>query len=536
MNRSTDFTDREQRPATLLLAVGLFCAFVALDSGRLDCGDTATRLAVSRALWQEGTVFVRGPWSNTVETPHGTAAVYGIGQSLVLIPFDALGYAFGRAAGDVAPETRAKLERLPVVFLYGPLTGVLWWWLLACLAEESGAPAAWARAGACVFMLATIALPYVCQIFQEEALVGICVTAALLYAVRLGRTRRAGTAFATGLFAGLALLVRLNAVFALIPVAGCALDLLFAPGWSGRERLRSVAGAAAGLAIPAVLFGAFAWWRFSSPVATGYDLAFQQMQAQGHDPWRPVRPWVAAALLFGPGKGLFVLSPPLLLGLAGLFLVFRKHPLLWAGAVASFVASALFHSRIHADGPVSWGPRYQVHLIGVLVYPLVVGLRACLSRWPGRLAAGVAVSAGVAIQLLACMTPAGLEHAQASQRGDRAMLYMTAASGELTLRVNNVVRWATDTWPALPEGSRWHDEIAAMRTHYVPNLWGPVYAKRLGGRARAAVMASWLGLVVLALGCLLVGLRRSFARSPVPGPQKVPPAVSLPAAPAYQVD
>jgi hypothetical protein len=504
--------------------VGFWCLIVALSPGRVTSWDAGLRAAVSRALWTRGTVFLPREHSaapGLVFPPNapGGTTFYGIGQTLAFLPFDVLGALLGRLTGREA-DVRAFIETLPLVFVYGPLVGVAWWWVILRLLEALGFSRALALGGSIAFVTCTIVLVYVAQTLQEEAIVGVLVTACLLATLRWGRTGAPRSAFLAGLLGASALLVRPSALVALLPALGAAGDAV-ARGRSARGLLSGVGLAAGGLALPLVLHGLFAWWRFGSVVSTGYELAPAGLRVA----WGPIRPSLAAALLAGPGKGLLLLSPPLLLALVGLPSVWRRGPFLWSGVILALVGSVLVHSKLigpaYPDGSESWGTRFQVHLLGFLAAPTLAGIQAARRRVAGMVLVAVLLTAGLGVQILACMAPDSLEYCQASEAGDpRPRLLLGATDGQLALRAANVWRWVRgDT--IVPRGTCSEGSVARMWSRYVPNVWGPVYAKRIGhSRLGAVPLATWL--IVLAAGSLLLvaGLRRAVE----PGPDAEGPA------------
>lgn len=347
---------------------------------------------------------------------------------------------------------------------------------------------------------ATIALQYVSQSAQEEAAVGALATLSLLSAAQWLRTTEIRAAFVAGLVAGAALLFRLNAVFALLPLTGCLGDGLLQRRISPSHAVRGVSFVLLGMLVPLSIHALFAYWRFGSVLSLGYGIALDALpSASSAAWWGNVRPKVAAGLLLGFGKGFFVLSPPLLLGFVGFKQQWRARPLLFASVVLALVCSALFHSKLEfPEGGVNWGARYQVHLVGFFVFPMMVGIRWLWTRGAGRRAVGLLVSAGILIQLLALCAPDLLEYAQvdAEGGGDARVAELTSGirDGHLGRRSENVARWVAGQ----TLGSREISDTAALvdvrriRDRYMPNLWGPAFAKYTGDRrASAAFLLAW---------------------------------------------
>src|SRR5262249_49686664 len=137
---------RKLSPAALC-GLGLWLLFVALNPGRNEVTDAGVRLEVARAIWTEGRVSVAGaPAGGGVwfPTPGGRLVnFYGLGQTLLLVPFDVAGYLLARAA-RVGPPQDELVRWLPVGLGLLPLIGVLWWDLLRRALLEVGFSPGWA--------------------------------------------------------------------------------------------------------------------------------------------------------------------------------------------------------------------------------------------------------------------------------------------------------------------------------------------------------------------------------------------------------
>ena len=83
-------------------------------------------------------------------------------------------------------------------------------------------------------------------------------------------------------------------------------------------------------------------------------------------------------LLISPGKGIFLYSPPIVLGILGIGQLWRRRPELIAVIGAASLILVLFISCIaFAGGDWCWGPRYLVVLLPLwaLAFPFTVGYR-----------------------------------------------------------------------------------------------------------------------------------------------------------------
>src|SRR5258707_7658496 len=93
-----------------------------------------------------------------------------------------------------------------------------------------------------------------------------------------------------------------------------------------------------------------------------------------------------AALLLGPGKGLFVLSPLLVAALFGMPEFRRRMPLVFYGSAIGFGGALLFYSAYQgsSDGPWSWGTRYFAHFITLWAIPLAFAFESARGSLPVR--------------------------------------------------------------------------------------------------------------------------------------------------------
>ena len=147
-----------------------------------------------------------------------------------------------------------------------------------------------------------------------------------------------------------------------------------------RSRLRALLLVGLGAAGPLILLGAYHQQCFGSPLETGYkhlaDAAYQPWHLGGLLGIRTPDPRAFALSLFSPLRGLFALSPGLLVGIAGL-------PLLWRARFASrelgpiaVFTTALLMAYLYFTSSFSYeswgwttGPRHMTGLGPFLLLP-----------------------------------------------------------------------------------------------------------------------------------------------------------------------
>jgi cytochrome bd-type quinol oxidase subunit 2 len=494
-----------------LLVLGLWLLFIATNPGRNGTIDVGMRQIVARQLWSARSVSVNAIPPGTADFPWVPAgpgrwvAPYGVGQSLLFLPFDMM----GAALEHVAPASqRDKVGWLPIGLLLLPLMGVAMWLALCALLREWGLPEPWPVAGASVMSLATHLFHYAGDA-QEEFLVGLLLTLAMLFAVRLRRQPTWRIGALAGLCAGAAFDTRSVSMFALliIPV------LVVSAGRDARARIRLLA-IVGGVAVATVLisFG-YNYARFGNPFVVGYDRLgrFGNVALDGRTPK------VIASLLFGPGFGLFILGPALLIGAFGVGELWRRDRLYAVGAMLAYGACYLFFACWHDSytGGVAWGTRYQIHLLPILALPVTLGLRRLFAAAAGRRAAIAILAVSVVIQALSVFTTEDMEYYQAScdstvPDAPGAPLRNSPTHGQLGRRVDNVARWALRRPPPALGDETCRATEALVWDRYMPNFWGPVYAHRMQ-RGGGAVAAFWLAMLAGALAMVVTGLRRGLA-------------------------
>ncbi|MEO8276020.1 MAG: hypothetical protein ABI639_07355 [Thermoanaerobaculia bacterium] len=430
--------------------------------------------------------------------PGRYAAPYAIGQSLLFIPFDMASYLLERYSSQPLKE---HLPWLPIGLGLLPLLGVGYWLALRRLLQVWGLPHPWPTIGALVVMLGSMMFFYAGQA-QEETLVALCLTLATTCALNLRRSATWKNALGAGLFAGACLTIRPVSLFALLVVPPLLISLRTT--WSIRLRLLAVAALGVAAVNSISLLHNVA--RFGSAFTIGYERMGHFSKLAIDLRW----PQTLLSLLFGPGGGLLVLSPVLLLSFAGWRRLWQSDRAYAIGLLASLVSCYSFFSGWHDShtGGSTWGTRYEAHLLGLFAIPVTIGLKRLAESSRGSKLAIVILSISVGIQGLSVFATHHLEPFQTSCDGaGEARLLNSPLEGQLALRVKNVARWALGKGPPSVGNPGCLPTMATIWDRYVPNFWGPVYAHRLGASGNW-VMVAWSLIGLTALAALATGLRK----------------------------
>ena len=318
-------------------------------------------LAVSQSIVHHGTLAV-APQFGVIGRGGHYFAKYGIGLSLLAVPFVAFGDLVSVIAGD-----QAKLEN----FFAASLVPLVLGFLAASLFRTTrrlGASSRWATVIAVGSVFGTYALPYGKDFFAEP-LTALAIVLSIEFLIN-GRCVPAGVALAA------AVTTRPESV---VLVAILPMIVWIFLGF----RKAFVYGAVA--AIGPVLDAAYNQYRFGSVLKTGYEgEGFSTPFFHG-----------AAGFLFSPEKSILLFAPIVILVFFGAIRLWTAGNrfvvvLTLTNLLVFFVLSATWHSW---QGGWSWGPRLL--LPGVIPTMLLLSPLTRKERRVGigLLAAGFVVSA-----------------------------------------------------------------------------------------------------------------------------------------------
>ncbi len=369
------------RPERLTLLLFAITALVYLLSGKTFFGyDGEMMYRVSESIVLRHSIQVVDPIYHTNE-PY---AAYAIGMSLLMLPLVALG-------AVLLHDPRALVTLLEPAVTAGTVVA------LNLLLVELGC--SWRRSlvVAVGYAFGTLAWHYSGLLFSEPV-IGLCLVVAVLGLLVYRRTGRVMWLVIAGGAAGVEVLVRWDSV---LTVAGpIGLYALWVVGRTARP-LRSQIVKLVVFSLPiAVAIGidlAYDVLRFGRPLGGGYAA----------DPFGFSTPLLKGVygLLLSPGMGLFVYTPVLIMSIVAFPCFLKLWKVEGTLLLALLAVRLLFYARYWAwDGGATWGPRFLVPLIPLMLVPLAFLPR---DRRLEIVTMALAV-VGVGIQLLGQLVPYGL--------------------------------------------------------------------------------------------------------------------------------
>lgn len=376
-----------------LLSVYLLTASLRIDSGD---GETMYRVTYSMITGQGFAIPVEprtedtfGPWGirEPVEMFKGGDgyglwgrdgryyAKYGLGWSLAAAPFCAL----GRIIALNLPGVTEGFATRAAVMLLNPLltagTSVLLFYLARRFNSKSLAVSI-----ALLYGVFTIAWYYAKSAFSEPL-----VTLLLLGAILAIERKRFLLA---GISLGGMILTRQTAVFLTIPVLLWAIFRVAKDG-SGKVPQRLVK-----IGLPIVLGQMLVWgynfYRFGNILEYGYI---------GITWGTPIFLGLYS-LLLSPGKGLFVFSPILILGVFGWVTWNRRRD--WFFLLAGLFIFQIIPHALYVDwsGGGGWGPRLLLPIVPIILLPAGNILQRWQVKVSGQLALVVLLALSLFIQIM----------------------------------------------------------------------------------------------------------------------------------------
>ncbi len=382
----------------LTLAVGLLLAVPDFQAG-----DDVFKYLTAESIVVRGSLQLPPPQTDP-NTTIGVYSRYALGHSFALIPLLSVGLLFEKILG--APET----IRYFFVLLFNPIVSAITVALLFLCARRLYGSERLATILSLVYFFATFALPYAITSWTEP-LMGMMLLLTFYAMLRFfepGNPHYARWLILAGTSLGYMTMTKEEYV---LPAAIFGLWWLVRRAimvWGERQSLRGVLGRliAEGSMLAVPVFSlysihlAYNYIRSGSIFSSGYQniLGFDKSVLGG---------WYG--LLLSSGKGLLLFAPPVLLcawAIKAFWLRYRWEAILIAALLV--VALWFYGTYIYWEGGVSWGPRFLMPYLGLLIIFSGAALQswAAWQRWQ-RWGYRLLVAVGAWIAILGALTNAG---------------------------------------------------------------------------------------------------------------------------------
>lgn len=364
-----DVEMRKEQSPSLWLFLLLMTLYLLTSGGELFISDGLVMYRTTQALVERHSLAVE-PDPDLPQVVVGWDgrfySMYDLGQPVLAIPFYLLGRALAAVLPDSDPQAAPRFWVSVLPQVSTALAGVVLYHMSLALFHRRKL----AIVLALVWATGTLAWPYA-KFFFSEAL----ITLFLLLSCWMLMQHKAHPApwkvFLAGLVFGVAVSIRINVIiYAVAFLVYFWLEWISRPRRAGQPVARLIrdCGIFFSGVVPFVgLFLGHNYARFHDIWHTGYA---------GETFSTPLYVGLYG-LLFSPGRSLFLYSPLTLLGLVALRRFHKEFPALAGLIMTAFVTALLFFSAWWAwYGGWSWGPRFLVPLIPLLLLPIGVHMNS----------------------------------------------------------------------------------------------------------------------------------------------------------------
>jgi len=512
-----------RRPVFLLGLVAFLTALV-VQSGDLGSSDTAHRLQATHSFWTSEPAVFPGDYPEFGLHGRGGRLYgwYGIGQSLLMLPFDLIGAYLERLPILANYKEDPSIRGIVVAYGTNALVSVLTALVCFRLLRWFDFTVKQAIAGVLALLFCTTHLHYTQNMMENNYIMLLTLTGlAFQYQWLRSGSRRALLIGSAAL--GLNLLTRLTTGLDLVAVGGFLLLVSWSTGVRGRALLERVV-AYLRVAVPAyavfiLLDRIYQFYRFGSFFNT-YIGVYAREQKMLNPELPPNYPFETPfhvgffGALFRPEKSIFLFDPLLVLTAIVAILLWKRFGPEIKAYLSAFtlllLAYICFYARYTVwNGDFAWGDRYvstTAELVAFISVPLLLRHGAQVGRFVR--AVGMAlVAASAAIQLASLAFWVPLEIYQMETLGHPTFV--------IGLRFENIAAFAmgkTQAWGLVNYAMKWDewDYVRITTWNFLP------FVLKRAGAAPAWVVETATVLWIAGIGALLV-LLASIRRRAIRG-------------------
>lgn len=358
----------------VLLFAATFLLYSLASPGNLP-GDTEVRWSVARQIVRNKGISLEDDMRTrnfAIGVDGKRYSFWGLGQSICLLPLAGVGLALERIF-LIDPNTSDLTAQFLASIVLFPMLGATIAWLFYRLVLLLGYNQPAAIISSLVLAFATMNLHYSAST-QEQTQMALLLVLAMLLMVKYHRQQRFVYAWLFCVVLGVCLIFRLSSVVMVLPLYLIAaiteifsVDKKIIPKIIARWLLAGVLGT--GIFVICSLWHNYT--RFGGFFESGYSLAKDRIFA-GHELFEGTSLPTLAAMLFSPGKSIFLYNPVLLLLPVCIWSFYRRHKVIALVAMTVIVSNFIFYSFfITWAGDYAWSIRYQAPLLPLLVLPLV---------------------------------------------------------------------------------------------------------------------------------------------------------------------
>ena len=361
--------------AGALLFAASFFLYSLASPGNLP-GDTEVRWSVARQIVRgNGVCLEEDLQTNNYAIGAGgnRYSFYGPGQSLCMLPFAAAALTMEKV-GTVNPQIADLAGQFLASVLLFPAVGATLAWLFYRLVLLLGYKQHIAIFSSAVFAFATMSFHYSAST-QEQTQEGLLLVLAVFLMVKYYQQRRFVYAWLFCVVLGMCLLFRIASAVTVLPVYLIAV-MAEVIGAGKKNVLKTLEkwflAGVLGTGGFIIICGWYNYIRFGSIFQSGYGLS-TATSLGGRRLFEGPPLTALVAMLFSPGKSIFLYNPVLLLLPLCVYGFYRRHKMVSLTIFSAILSNFILYSFFTAwAGDYAWSIRYQVPVLPFLVVPLAV--------------------------------------------------------------------------------------------------------------------------------------------------------------------